>query len=120
MSAQQYDKWIAENVVDDLGTCAEVTIAMVKKFPELKRVRGHYHCPIWGERAHWWCIASNGKIIDPTASQFPSKGSGVYIVHVEGSPEPTGKCLDCGSYVYNEDTFCDDTCERRTRSYLGV
>lgn len=40
---------------------------MVEAFPELKRVRGHYHCP-WLSKAqpHWWCVDPDGNIVDPT------------------------------------------------------
>lgn len=114
-----YAEWIAENVAETYGRCAEMTLAMVTQFPELRRVRGHYHCRFWGAREHWWCVAPDGKIIDPTAAQFPSKGHGEYIEHIEGSPEPTGKCPDCGGYTYKGNTFCSPECEESTMTDLG-
>jgi len=98
-----YDKWIKENVPVALGKCAEATVAMASAFPELRRVRGWYYCPIWGEREHWYLIGPTG-IVDPTASQFPSKGNGAYV-EFKG-PEPTGQCAGCGAYIYDGSYFC--------------
>jgi len=106
-----YDEWIA-NVSNPLGRCKEVTLQMQEVFPELKRVRGHYYCWIWGRREHWWLRDPDGKPVDPTAAQFPSKGEGIYEEWVEGDPEPTGKCLNCGEYVYDDGNFCNDSCRR--------
>lgn len=106
-----YTDWIAENVVGTgYGKCAEVTTAMAMMFPELTRVRGHYYCPWWGERAHWWLATPEGEIVDPTAAQFPSQGAGEYVPWREGDPQPTGKCLNCGEYAYHGDTFCSRLC----------
>lgn len=116
----KYAQWIDDYQGEVCGMCASLSQQMVDAFPELKRVRGHYIDPLWGPREHWWCVAPDGSIVDPTASQFPTKGGGTYVPHVEGSPEPTGKCLDCGGYCFNGDTFCSPECERSTRSYLGI
>ena len=107
---QNYQKWMKQNILDPYGTCCHATKLMQEEFPELERVRGHYYDTIWGEREHWWLIAPKGKIIDPTAQQFPSKGMGVYV-QWEGGPEPTGKCPNCGQYVYNGDQICSKKCE---------
>ena len=61
------------------GKCKEYAEELVRKDPTLQLVRGHYICPIWGAQAHWWCVDLDGKIVDPTARQFPSKGLGEYI-----------------------------------------
>lgn len=107
-----YSEWIVINVMDPVGTCKETTEDMQAAFPELTRVRGHYHCPVWGLRAHWWMIDLDGKIIDPTDEQFPSKGLGVYVAWNEDDLEPTGKCLDCGEYLFDGDIHCNDQCRR--------
>lgn len=107
-----YKEWIAINVVDPVGTCKETTISMQEAFPTLTRVRGHYHCPVWGEREHWWLTDLNGLIVDPTKAQFPSGLLGVYVPWDEGDPEPTGKCLNCGEYVYDSASHCNDSCRR--------
>lgn len=114
----KYLNWISEHVPNAYGKCSEVTLSMVNAFPELRRVRGWYYCIIWGERMHWWCVAPNGEIIDPTAEQFPSKGSGVYVEHEEGQPLPTGKCPNCGEYCYNYDPICSEHCEIEYISFL--
>ena len=107
---------------DPTGTCAKATQDLVAKFPDLRRVRGHYYCQYWGEREHWWCVAPDGTIVDPTASQFPSLGGGKYIEWQEGEEEPIGRCINCGGYVFtskNNDmdhnfcsTVCADQCSR--------
>ena len=108
-----YATWIAAHAEDCYAKCAEITLAMQNEFPELIRVRGHYWCPLWGTRAHWWLKTSSGEIVDPTVSQFPTKGfAAEYEEWNEDGPEVTGKCLCCGEYVYNSNTFCSDKCRR--------
>ena len=94
-----YQEWINQ-VTDVTGTCREVTKMMAKEFPELRRVRGCYFCWTWGEREHWW-LMDGDEVIDPTKDQFPSKGTGTYEEWPEGTPEPTGKCPNCGEYCYD-------------------
>lgn len=39
--------------------------------------------------------------------------------HVPGEASgPTGNCLDCGSAVYDSETFCNEDCEQSTLKYL--
>lgn len=114
----EYEAWIARNVPDDgYGRCREVTEAMAADFPELTRVRGHYYCYAWGERAHWWLLDPAGEVVDPTACQFPSKGAGTYVPWNEGDPEPTGICANCGEPCYNGDTCCSEACGRAYAAY---
>jgi len=89
---------------------------MVAAFPELKRVRGHY---VTGrkEYPHWWCVTAEGTVVDPTAAQFDGL-PGFYEPHVEGSPEPTGKCPNCGGYVYDGGTVCGDACALSYAAYV--
>ena len=109
---RRYSDWVAANVTEAYGRCAEVTNAMAASFPELTRVRGHYHCPIWGERAHWWLVTASGLVIDPTKQQFPSQGTGEYVPWDESQEEPTGKCPNCGGLCYGEEAFCSHQCGR--------
>ena len=97
----KYRVWIDENVAQSLGLCKTHCESMMLVFPELKIVRGHYICMIWGEREHWWLLDEDGAVVDPTAQQFPSKGGGVYLLWIEGEREPTGRCANCGQYVYD-------------------
>ena len=107
----RHQDWIAEHVTGSVyGKCAEITQVMADAFPELERVRGHYYCTTWGERTHWWLTTIEGVIVDPTASQFPSKGAGDYVPWTDGEPEPTGRCANCGELAYNGRTVCSDTC----------
>lgn len=107
----KYNDWIKENVDQDcLGKCKEMAEIMLETFLELRMVRGHYYCPIWGERGHWWLIDENDDIVDPTRSQFPSKGLGLYVEWDESEEEPTGKCPNCGGYCYDGRDCCSDNC----------
>lgn len=122
MTADKYQVWIGQHVPDfqaAYGKCAEVTLAMQAVFPELVRVRGQYHCLIWGERDHWWLTDPEGNIVDPTASQFPSGGLGEYVPHVEGAPEPTGPCMNCGGKCYDGLSACSEPCARELEAYYG-
>lgn len=116
---KNYQQWIAAHQpTDPRGLCVMMTLKMVEAFPELRRVRGHYYCPMSGEQyTHWWLMAADGSIIDPTADQFLSCGAGVYEEYA--GPEPTGKCLDCGALLFGPLTFCDATCAYRTAQYLA-
>ena len=109
-----YRKWIDANVSDGgYGKCAEVTEAMAATFPELRRVRGHYYCVAWGERAHWWMVAPDDSIVDPTAAQFSTKGNGVYVELDPDAKAPVGMCPNCGEQFYDYEgggTCCSIRC----------
>lgn len=80
--SQEYKNWITENVNGDgYGKCRSICYNMVKAYPILQRVYGTYYDFTWGERTHFWCIDKENYIIDPTAMQFPSKGTGSYIIN---------------------------------------
>lgn len=110
-----YDEWIAENVptnAEAYGHCEQVTEKMVAAFPELKRVKGHYYCLVWGERGHWWCVAPDGAIVDPTKIQFPSKGAGQYVELDPDAEQPIGLCLNCGGECYASQGGTPNTCSK--------
>ncbi len=115
-----YANWIKANVKEAYGKCAEVTLEMQAAFPDqLERVRGQYHCLIWGERDHWWLIdIETGEVVDPTASQFPSKG-GEYVEWDESQPEPRGKCPNCGGKNFTRDYLCSDKCAKEYVAYCS-
>src|SRR5687767_13556478 len=100
------------------GNCVEATTAMASAFPELRRVRGHYYCAVWGERQHWWLVTPDGTIVDPTAAQFPTEGHGVYEPWDESAEEPSGRCPNCSGYVYGGGTVCSDDCAREYEAYV--
>ena len=78
--SQEHLDWIQNNVKDSYGKCLFYTAKLQEQFPNLRRVYGFYYCPIWGERNHFWCITEQNTVVDPTASQFPSKGTGSYVM----------------------------------------
>ena len=120
LMTNRYEKWISENVKDAYGKCAEYTESMNKVFPELLRIRGHYHCPIQGKRPHWWLKTLDNIIVDPTRKQFASIGLGDYEEWDETQEEPTGKCLNCGDYRFGwASVFCSDTCREESTRYLN-
>lgn len=97
------------------GKCKEVSEQLVAADPTLTLVRGHYHCPAWGEQPHWWAKRDNGEIVDPTKDQFPSKGNGTYVEFDGNIP-----CSNCGKQITEEDAdiegnyaFCSYTCHMR-------
>lgn len=114
---------IPDNDTDYLkyrGRCEEMSRELCRQDPTLRLVRGHYICPMWGEQSHWWCVTLDGTIVDPTARQFPSKGTGKYI-------EWDGiiACAECGKAMKEEETwrvegrygFCSHMCYGR---FIGV
>ena len=116
-----YWAWIAVHVgtkpEDGYGRCGWATLAMLIAFPELTRVRGHYIDAIWGERDHWWLVDPDGEIVDPTAAQFPTRGTGEYVPWHEGDEEPTGMCPNCGDNCYNGHTCCSESCNAAYARY---
>ena len=116
----EYAAWISAHVPENpFGDCKRFSEKMLAAFPELKLVRGHYYCTVWGRRGHWWLVTAAGAIVDPTASQFPSAGHGVYEAWVEGAKEPTGKCPNCGGYSYENQTCCSKECSEDFSRYLN-
>lgn len=97
------------------GKCKEMCEALIQSDPSLTIVRGHYFCPFWGEQAHWWTVDKDGKIIDPTAKQFPSKGHGEYM-EFDGRVS----CAECGKEMQEKEArfesnygFCSTKCNMR-------
>lgn len=76
------------------GKCKEACQELCRVDKTLKMVRGHYYDVMWGSQPHWWCIKLDGTIVDPTARQFPTKGTGEYT-------EFNGivTCSECGKEV---------------------
>ena len=118
-----YKAWIRQNYPDyesAYGHCAEATEAMVRAFPELRRASGFYHCPVIGERTHWWCVDPDGGVVDPTAKQFPSNGQFEYQELVQGrDPIPSGKCPNCGGWCYDGAYLCSDACHAEYAAYCS-
>ena len=101
------------------GKCKEMSEALVEADATLTLVRGHYDCPLWGKQPHWWVKDQNGKIIDPTVKQFPSKGTGEYV-EFNGFVE----CAQCGKVTEEANAsfdsnyaFCSGPCYGK---FVGV
>lgn len=118
---KKYTAWINKWLLthDPVGKCQSATIEMQNKFPELVRIRGHYFDVAWGERQHWWLKTNTGSIIDPTASQFPTKGNGYYDELDENCEEPVGKCMQCGALCYPSEGGSSYSCSESCASELG-
>ena len=119
---EEYSKWIDNYLATNnpFGKCDSATDEMIKQFPELRKVRGHYYCHLWGQRGHWWLVCPDGNIVDPTAQQFPSIGFGVYEEWQEGEKEPTGICMQCGGYCFDGNAACSAECERKLAQYYRL
>ena len=118
---KEYVDWIKNHYptsADAYGQCYDATYFMVKDFPELKRIHGYYHSPIWGTRQHWWLQTDDGEIIDPTQHQFP----GVNLLDVPNKEiyrdvtedeMPIGKCMNCGELIFKggySSNICSELC----------
>lgn len=115
MRSAKYAKWVSDflSTHTPQGTCQSATEKMQKAFPELRRVRGHIVCASWGERAHWWLETADGKIVDPTESQFPTIYC--YEEYREGDIVKIGKCMNCGTTIMGlpveaPKTMCSSEC----------
>lgn len=108
MSGSVYDKWIATNVSDPFGTCQQWTWAMVETFPTLRPARGWYHEIGGPSHCHWWCVAPDGEIVDPTRHQFDLAGD--YQEITDPNDLPTGACLGCGGPTFHGDQMCCGAC----------
>lgn len=115
-----YEEWIAENVDEPYGKCRQWTHAMVTFFPELRLARGWYDDLLWGARQHWWCVAPDGAIVDPTVAQFPGpKYPGAYREITDEAEIPTGICMQCGDACYVGRPVCSENCGRAINREYG-
>lgn len=120
-----YAEWIRAYVAAQnnfvRGRCSEATKKMVEAFPELRRVAGFVEVMHPGgvyEEQHWWCVAPDGSVVDPTESQFLAVLSREEVYPARPHrPIPSGRCMDCGGTVFGGDTFCSEECERLTTEY---
>lgn len=102
------------------GKCRELAEQAVRENPSLTLVRGHYWCPIWNRTdMHWWTVAPDGTIHDPSRKQFPSRGMGTYLPFTGLIP-----CAECGTEIREEDAdidgrhaFCSLECHGR---FVGI
>lgn len=73
---RKYRDWIKKYVRGNVaGLCGEYTILMRATYPELKMINGEFMEP--DERyssGHCWLLDPEGKVVDPTISQFKKGG----------------------------------------------
>lgn len=123
----EHRQWIAAYVAAQpdrfvRGKCAAATLAMAAAFPELRRAGGIVEVewpgavpPIRKEQ-HWWCVARDGSIVDPTISQFALPPTSVDYEEIDiADPAarermPTGRCLNCGKDTYLGRDVCNQEC----------
>lgn len=125
--SQWISDWLASRNGRVRGLCAPATQEMVAAFPELARTPG-WISSNEGSSEHFWCVAPDGSILDPTASQFT--GQLVYEPFKPGDEVRVGRCLNCGSGIYMpveslEDesyarSICSDECEKAMAEELGA
>ena len=87
-----------------MGLCAEYTAAFAEHFPELKRVKGFVTLRSGLRRSHWWLETADGKIVDPTASQFETEyfwyaGIASYEPFNDDNPEHAAYLAEEANYV---------------------
>lgn len=94
--------------------CKKICDAIAAADPEWRIVRGHYICPMWGKREHWWLEAKDGTVYDPTVFQFPTS-LGDYV-EFDGTVE----CAQCGKQMKEDEAsfhgnyaFCSNVCGMR-------
>ncbi len=110
----EYADWVADYSKRHdgalLGQCEDAVKRMVEAFPELTIVRGHVFVMRWGQRAHWWCVAPDESVVDPTAKQFPMILA--YEPWIPGTPVRVGKCMNCGDEIYRVVQSLDEPAPR--------
>ena len=118
-----YSDWIRGYVAKNPhvgGLCASATLEMVKAFPELKRVAGYATTALHYRVQHWWCVAPDGSIVDPTVRQFQGLVP-EYEPWQPGMEVKVGRCMNCGDDIYRpvgsldgsmHMCICSDECGR--------
>ena|ERR1019366_3033477 len=98
------------------GLCGPATKEMVEAFPELKRAAGFADGV-----EHFWCVAPDGEVVDPTGAQFGVCQIIEYSPFKPGDEVRIGTCMECGSPILaavdtldnpnHHKTFCDKDCQ---------
>ena len=121
----EYKKWIMENYPNpNKATSIEAVQTMKKEFSELKIIRGQvlvleiYDSPPI-RVFHCWCETPEGELVDPTAHQFPIPILS-YEPLDESRGDPTGGCLYCGGFCYDNENVCSEKCSRDFKDYLEI
>lgn len=112
---QRTEEQIMQDYRTYRGKCKEYVDKLCEDDPTLIKVRGHYLCPVWmSMEPHWWTTKQDGTIVDPTALQFLSAGTGTYIPF-----DGNCACAECGkefkegapgSKYESNYAFCSNKC----------
>lgn len=118
------EEWIQANKdpsdpLKGRGKCKDLAGALAQAFPELRLVAGYYYDIAWGPQQHWWCVDASGKVFDPTADQFPTKGRGVYE-EVAVEDRPVGVCMECGDDVFRDSPAAPHFCSKECGDTYGA
>jgi hypothetical protein len=123
----KYVEWIKAYVAKNndfvRGKCQEACSEMRLEFPELRAAAGFAHVT-WGRDQHWWCVAPDGTIVDPTKAQFQFAVVLQYEELDLNDPStrdliPSGICPNCGGECYGGESLCSPSCERAYLAYLN-
>jgi hypothetical protein len=103
--------------------CAEFTRQMAERFPELRRVAGFYLTPTGASHGeHWWLETADATVVDPTADQWPSMGTGIYERYDPARHLVSkGRCPSCGTGLYSRAGSypCSRDCDESLASEYG-
>lgn len=134
MTAKKYRDWMKENYptrTQSMGQCGKATERMVKEFPELRRTNGFIVVMGYPEpQMHWWCVDTEGNIVDPTRNQYSESG---YVVagyeEIDDEHDARkfhrGKCMNCGEYYYVKPEVkkyglgCSEKCSDELHEYFN-
>ena len=86
------------------NNCMTFTRRFAEQFSDLKRVCGFYYAPNFAAShgEHWWLVDQQGAVVDPTADQFASAGTGHYVPYdPEKHQVVKGKCMHCGQGLFS-------------------
>jgi hypothetical protein len=101
------------------GMCDHATEAARAAFPELIRCRGYV---AFGRGPHWWCVAPDGTIIDPTRTQWdpmPTAADYVFLDESTADRLPR-KCWGCGDDAFGQHPVCSMDCARGVADDMGI
>lgn len=100
------------------GTCRQAAERLAASEDGLTVVRGWYLDAHWGTQEHWWCVRTDGEIVDPTVEQFPTGHLPAlrHYVPFEG----LYPCVGCGVPVEEDQTIDGFCCGACYGSTVGV
>lgn len=99
-----YDEWISNYKYNStIGMCDAATKEMCRVFPELTRVPGHVYT-MRGRLEHWWCVAPDGSVVDPTYGHGQFHGGVLQYDPVGEESEPLRNYVKAQLNVGGKDT----------------